>query len=382
MNPQPLPRSRPRAFTLVELLVVIAIIALLVSILLPALSAARDAARTLVCGNNVRQLAQLQASYATDNKEYLAGSPATSGFDCLPAQTQSANVATAGYLKFTPAQFNGISVQTFDFYGPLAYTAGYTAPNDGAATQGDQERRDRYNFYRNFPAFQCPSNAIISVPYPNESDPVGSGLMLSYNSAANFLTASRSPENGAARAYSQPFGGGTASANQDRGGFTPQISRVGSPATKVIFFEGHRFATPSVQPDFEWEISASYGGAFGGIGAWWRDSKELNRQSAPGESGRLAHTLQPGTFKDARRWAFRHGSGRQATATDTAYTKQTAPIGNLAFFDGHVIATNDGDATNPDYWFPSGTVLRTPLDTWNYTRNEWPTKCAVGYVIP
>ena len=50
------PRSRPRAFTLVELLVVIAIIGTLVGLLLPAVQAAREAARRSQSSNNIKQI--------------------------------------------------------------------------------------------------------------------------------------------------------------------------------------------------------------------------------------------------------------------------------------------------------------------------------------
>jgi prepilin-type processing-associated H-X9-DG protein/prepilin-type N-terminal cleavage/methylation domain-containing protein len=64
-------RSRPSAFTLVELLVVIGIIAVLISLLLPSLGAAREAARTTACLSNLRQLGISHANYLAAYNNYV-----------------------------------------------------------------------------------------------------------------------------------------------------------------------------------------------------------------------------------------------------------------------------------------------------------------------
>lgn len=63
----PAPRS---SFTLIELLVIVAIIAILAAMLMPALKNAREAAYSVRCKNNLRQIMQAFALYATENNGY------------------------------------------------------------------------------------------------------------------------------------------------------------------------------------------------------------------------------------------------------------------------------------------------------------------------
>jgi prepilin-type N-terminal cleavage/methylation domain-containing protein len=77
-------RSRPGAFTLIELLIVIAIVALLIGILLPALRDTRRAARTAFCSAHLQQLGRAQASYSGDFADFLgalSGEPEMGAMD-------------------------------------------------------------------------------------------------------------------------------------------------------------------------------------------------------------------------------------------------------------------------------------------------------------
>ncbi len=73
-------RTRPSAFTLVELLVVMAIIAILASLLLPALGKARSRAGNTVCLGNLRQWGIAVRTYAEDHHGTLPAAEA------LPSQ--------------------------------------------------------------------------------------------------------------------------------------------------------------------------------------------------------------------------------------------------------------------------------------------------------
>ena len=61
------PKTRGRAFTLLEALVVVTTIALLVTILLPSLQLARESARKSACATNLHLLGVLILTYATEH---------------------------------------------------------------------------------------------------------------------------------------------------------------------------------------------------------------------------------------------------------------------------------------------------------------------------
>lgn len=363
-----LSRCRPsrRGFTLIELLVVVAVIALLISILLPSLGAARRLARGLVCSSNLRQLSTGLNAYGLENKDFLPGNPFTSG-------------KTAFFDK----KFNGIAMQGHDWAGPLAYALGMN-PSGAGIQYSDEAKADRIQrlqWLRNQKAFVCPENNIEAIGYDVTSKDWPAGRMLSYFGSSYLFSTNEPDVKGgtATEDISDGIDRGQCSTKDVGGGYRPRLSIIGAGSMRAALYDGARYTLDGPrQPDFDASITANYGGMFTDWGPVSTFNRSLRRTAAPGEGLSFI-----GWF-DARRYAFRHGvsiSGRSSG------TNSTLCLGYLSFFDGHVQQMTDGDATNPDYWFPQGTVLNKggkKIPTWQYTKNKWPEKTGAKgeYIVP
>ncbi|HZW06497.1 MAG TPA: type II secretion system protein [Phycisphaerales bacterium] len=350
-------RSR-RGFTLIELLVVIAIIALLVSILLPALAGARNEARKIVSQSNLRGMTQNIFGYSTDFKEWIPGSPIGSGFDCLPAAAAGDNL---GYVKSYLPRFNGIACQAWDWQGPLMELSGISGGNDPRTGTTSADRALRWEWMRRFPGMTDPaSNGIVAEEWSSSAPVLGlsNGQMISYQMSTNFTTVNQMP---------LPGGIGVRP-DANRRGYRPLISKVGAASNKVAVFEGHRFMSPTdSRPSMDTSLSiqgsaGAYGGCFQDTGHWIRDSKSMNRERAPGESA-------SSSGYDNRAMAFRHGAKKGNTST-----ANKSIVGNMGFFDGSVRSFTDVSCLDPDFWFPSGTVLTNQGDWSNAARQTFANK--------
>jgi prepilin-type processing-associated H-X9-DG protein len=360
---------------------VIAIIALLIGILLPALGAARKTARQVVCSSSLRQIAMSANAYALENEEALAGGGITSGYDCL-------NLDPADRTGGTPKEafFNGVAIQAWDWMGPLAKQMGFNGPgrsdnNTGPGSGEDNVGRGlRMRWYQSLEFYACPENRYEALAWNGSAtgnDPnFRPGRMLSYAMSTQF-TSTTAPALGSPTSPKN-MGGTGHWPNADRGAFRPYLSRVGSPAEKVAYFESARYSSRSAAPDFDVNLSANYGGGFGGVGIWQNDSKECDRYMAPGEEGAGLPGVLAGFNYDARLWAFRHGTNANYAGakgeTVSGYAR-----GNLAFFDGHVENRTDAEAAEPRIWFPTGTRLRNGQGQfWRSTLRLYPGQSPSG----
>lgn len=330
--------SEKRAFTLVELLVVIGIIAILVSVLLPSLAAARRSANNVACAANLRSILQGMQMFASQNNGQIPGSATTTArFLYKTGPTDLVNAKRN--LAFGPGACPGI-VQVFDWASPIAKTMGLHFNENG----DDASRLIRFQQLRDMQVFRCPNNDILAGPYAGSVPVVPAGPMMSYCAAMGFLVQSPGGIPGDGVTTSPSSSGSTTPYWNVPSSYNVRLGKVGNGALKAFIADGAKYSTVSAQPDADISVFGSNGGIFADQGVSSVFSRAWSRMLAPGNG-------TAGTW-DTRMWWARHGNPRTGRAA-----KGGAFRVNVGFFDGHVETLDDLSASNPQFWWPKGTVV-------------------------
>ncbi len=298
------------AFTLIELLVVISIISVLLSILLPVLSGARRTAKGVSCQAKLKEIGTGVQFYATDNDDWIIGSPAGSG----------------AYILGSFA--SGAATQRWDWMGPMAKQMGYPLPEGS----GNTITAERFNMIRGMPLFLCPSNDFLATWYDGPN--AGTGPMVSYNTSRYMLFEHVSSGGDGIATY------GNFHEEKLPTGWKPRITRMGDVSKKVFAADGARYSTTSVKPDYDLTAQAAWGGSFSDVAPYSTFTRSWDRGGMTG-----------GSF-DARIYAFRHSTSIPAPkAPGDAYKA------NFVFMDGHTEKLGDLESANPHLWLPAGSQL-------------------------
>ncbi len=321
-----------RGFTLIEVLVVVAIIALLISILLPSLSRAREQARSAACATNLRQLCSAENLYQTQNREWIPGSPMTTGWFWMLTNMNIWNPSQAG--------FNRLAVEWFDYSTPLrAVMSGPNSIPRSPSAAANLATQKTLWAKTTTDIFHCPSNPEISRAYS------GSGLTPGWPTiqAPSYLTMSTIVRGGP-DVYNKR--GITYAADPNDvaqrstweivppTGYVPRHARLGRESLKVFLADGLRFYGNGL---IDYNIATN--GTKGTFTA--------TPPSTGGTNGREYNT--------ARAYSYRHRSKNQISA---------------GFFDGHVEPLQvdfrglpddgtgySGKAVDPRYFYPTGSTV-------------------------
>ncbi len=305
------PRSRPLcysqiAFTLIELLVVISIIALLVGILLPALGAARRAAQAAVCLGHERGLGQAAATYTTDERNFLPG-PNTSGTYLWQ------NNAYQGSRANEP-------VQSWDWISP---TLGNTI---GFSTDPITRYRDIYET-----EFKCPANdQFYDAQYtgPNIGIDPTSLPMSSYTASLGFQGGTTHgeffPVFPITNALTLPESTGS------------KMDAMGPPSIKMWAMDGSRYVDTNGVITFDSLIKGNVQG-----GNFMTRSPAVATRLSSGSPHRVDNNGE--LVEASKRTGFRHNEKM-----------------NGVFLDGHAEAFDNETSRAPEFYFPSGSTIRTP----------------------
>jgi len=165
--------------------------------------------------------------------------------------------------------------------------------------------------------------------------------------------------------------------------YLPQRGQIGDPARKVFVADGTRYLTVqggTEDLDFDPHPAGAFSGgqshvfgSFSDAGAWWCGSTAYGVE--PGSSNWDGMTVNAGQYPPGRgrnlALSYRHGP---AGARITSSAQSNPGLINALLFDGHVERMNDRRSREIYWWYPKGTVVRTP--------GEGMTSVPQGFEIP
>lgn len=350
-------------WTLSELLVVIAMIALLLCILLHSLSKARAQAKAAVCASNLAQLCRAENLYQTESNGWIPGSPWTTGkcFLDLPDAT------------WNPARrFNRLAIEWMDYATSLkALMHGPDCIPRPADKKAESAQSARMMIIERLTQdlFRCPANPHVATKGHGPSDgptiPAVSYMTIWTLMRAGPATLKEVLED-KDRGYKRWPGMAQISPDPDNpnpedrpyyvaqspnwdvvapDAYMPRHNRLGREQIKVFLADGLRFYDPD-------ENTITYT-------THPRAAKGMVSASPPSTAEDGDPTDQEGReYNAARQFSYRHGNNDHI---------------NAGFFDGHVeslgveyrraISTGrgfSGNATNPQWYYPSGSVVNDP----------------------
>lgn len=284
-----------RGFTLIELLVVIGIIALLIALLTPALAKARAQAKQAVCGVHLQQTGHLLAAYTLEHRQWIPGSPNTSGWGSYAVEEDTPGVPDKYESRYMiQRQENRPVTHVYDWATPL-----FKLMSSQSMTLQDRQIRSREDL------FKCPA---VPAQEAYSDFTHGDQQVPSYLTCVYFLLSIPGGDTHKAFGYNNK-------ASKYLAGYKPRVDLIGPPARKVYLADGTRI-TENNKFDDAMNGYADYGA--------WR-----KRPTSVLQAYRLPHLLET---------TYRHPGGI-----------------NALFFDGHVASLSEQESRQAVYWFPSGT---------------------------